>query len=89
MSTLSSACVARLNKELRQLEREPPPGVSAWPREGQLNELEAGVCVCAEALARFVAPAGRLIPRAFSPPLLCCSDPGTGGLTIRRWFLQA
>ena len=45
MSTLSSACVARLNKELRQLEREPPPGVSAWPREGQLNELEAGVCV--------------------------------------------
>ena len=79
--------MARLNKELRQLEREPPPGVSAWPREGQLNELEAGVC--AEALARFVALAGSLILRAFSPPLLCCSDPGTGGLTIRRWFLQA
>ena len=79
---MSSTCVARLNKELRQLVRgpvlailmclrcgpapcvrrcgqtmaslawlmfgfasqelEPPPGVSAWPRDGKINALEAG-----------------------------------------------
>ncbi|KAG8461302.1 hypothetical protein KFE25_010489 [Diacronema lutheri] len=35
------AQAARLNKELAMLERDPPPGVSVWPKESKLTELEA------------------------------------------------
>lgn len=33
---------ARLTKELRMLETDPPPGVSAWPKGDAMTELEAG-----------------------------------------------
>eukprot|EP00961_Rhodomonas_salina_P139000 1870422-Rhodomonas_salina.2 len=66
-SGMTTACIARLNKEMRQLvcstaqsvqmvvlffspatltmlagmqEVEPPPGVSAWPKDNKINNLE-------------------------------------------------
>lgn len=38
----TSVMVARMNKELKMLSQAPPPGVSAWSVDGQLNMLEAG-----------------------------------------------
>mmetsp|Transcript_44913 Transcript_44913/g.141415 ORF Transcript_44913/g.141415 Transcript_44913/m.141415 type:complete len:237 (-) Transcript_44913:82-792(-) len=39
----SSAWTARMAKEMKQLEIEPPPGISAWPRGEQIHLLEAVV----------------------------------------------
>lgn len=33
----------RLKKELKMIYEEPPPGVSAWPQEENMHELDAGV----------------------------------------------
>lgn len=33
---------ARLKKEMGLLYKEPPPGISAWVKEEDMNELEAG-----------------------------------------------
>ena len=37
---LGPQALARMNREIRMLEREPPPGVSAWPKdENKINEV--------------------------------------------------
>jgi ubiquitin-conjugating enzyme E2 T len=33
--------VARMRRELEILEKEPPPGISCWPKGDSLTELEA------------------------------------------------
>ena len=33
----------RLKKELKMIYEEPPPGISAWPQEENMHELDAGV----------------------------------------------
>ena len=43
---MNSACLARLNKELSQLEMDPPPGISAWPKDGMINVLESSERSC-------------------------------------------
>jgi len=38
-----STRLVRVQKELKMLEKDPPPGVSCWPKsEDQIFELEAG-----------------------------------------------
>ena len=32
----------RLKKELKMIYEEPPPGISAWPQEENMFELDAG-----------------------------------------------
>jgi ubiquitin-protein ligase len=32
---------ARMMKEIAILTKEPPPGISAWPREGKITEIDA------------------------------------------------
>ncbi len=39
---LGPQALSRMQRELRMLEREPPPGVSAWPMsESRIDKLEA------------------------------------------------
>jgi ubiquitin-conjugating enzyme E2 T len=39
----STAMLVRVRKEIEQLEREPPPGISAWPRDDDIRRLEATI----------------------------------------------
>lgn len=34
--------VARMQRELEILEKDPPPGISCWPKGDSITELEAG-----------------------------------------------
>ena len=40
---LSGVALMRVQKELKMIYEEPPPGISAWAREDNLRELEAGM----------------------------------------------
>ena len=45
---MNSSGLRRLARELQMLEKEPPTGVSAWPKhDGQLDVLEAGAITTA------------------------------------------
>ena len=50
MQSAPGVAALRLKKELKMLYEEPPPGISAWAREENCHELEAGAC---EALGPF------------------------------------
>jgi ubiquitin-protein ligase len=39
---MSKVALLRLKKELDMLYREPPPGISAWAKEENSFEIEAG-----------------------------------------------
>eukprot|EP00962_Isochrysis_galbana_P033216 scaffold11075_cov132-Isochrysis_galbana.AAC.8 len=39
---MSKVALQRLKKELDMLYREPPPGISAWAKEDNFFEIEAG-----------------------------------------------
>ena len=39
----NQALVARMKRELSMLEESPPQGISAWPREDKITELEASI----------------------------------------------
>jgi hypothetical protein len=41
-----SVLAARMKKELEMLRTDPPHGVSAWPKDDSLNEVEAGMIHC-------------------------------------------
>lgn len=41
---LSGIALMRVQKELKMLYEDPPPGINAWAREDNSAELEAGVC---------------------------------------------
>ena len=43
MAALSGVALMRIQKELKMLYEEPPPGISAWIREENSAELEAGM----------------------------------------------
>ena len=52
----------RLKKELKMLYEDPPPGISAWAREENVHEIEAGATqtpasLCAARLLTGVSPA--------------------------------
>mmetsp|Transcript_35711 Transcript_35711/g.43084 ORF Transcript_35711/g.43084 Transcript_35711/m.43084 type:complete len:304 (+) Transcript_35711:476-1387(+) len=38
-----AAALARMQREIKQLETSPPPGVCAWPLDGKLNHLQAQI----------------------------------------------
>ena len=39
---LSGVALARLKKEMEMLFKDPPPGISAWVKEDDSREVEAG-----------------------------------------------
>ena len=40
--SLGAVARMRVQKELKMLYEEPPPGISAWARDDDMSELEAG-----------------------------------------------
>ena len=35
----------RMKRELKQLQDKPPTGISCWPKENRVDQLEASKCV--------------------------------------------
>lgn len=38
-----NALQSRMMKELEMIEKDPPPGISCWPVDDCINELEASL----------------------------------------------
>jgi ubiquitin-conjugating enzyme E2 T len=64
----NTALLKRLQRELQLLECEPPPGISAWPKDGnKITEIEA----CTFALS---AESPALNPLTIQPGIIGASD---------------
>jgi ubiquitin-protein ligase len=62
MAALTGVALNRVRKELQMLFEDPPPGISAWFKEDDSREIEAGTSTHTETSRNFPFTVDLMLP---------------------------
>ena len=87
---LGPQALTRMHRELRMLETEPPPGVSAWPKdENKIHEVSGREPTALAALSPLADLSGTDYPSNVPRRSARGRDPGPSGHGVRGGILPA